>query len=379
MNLTGISNTDIFSATIQQPAQLESLANGALSLGIDLYMKQDFEGAVKAFRRSIGLAPNSSNSVEAAKYMADAYLAMGDTEKAIQSYETALRLNPYGDDVYIDLGNVYFAEERYDEAAKAYEKAVKLWATTDSHFALGQAYMNAGEYTEAELQFNKVLRMAPDKPNGNFGLGLNYARQGRHEDAVLQFKEAIRLDSHFYPAYAELGYAYADLGDMDAAQKQVDFLENVDPDLADTLSRYMYKVDPPKIMFAYASSDFNYTMPWKSPLSSLDAYLATPNAEKTFKMTFQFDKDMDRESVENVLNWRISRAIGSGPGQAYNYGRPIPDTEVMIINDNKKCPPDELGEIHIKTPYMSKGYYNDSDLTNKYFIQKVANNNDWTS
>jgi hypothetical protein len=71
-------------------------------------------------------------------------------------------------------------------------------------------------------------------------------------------------------------------------------------------------------------------MPWKTPLSALDGYLVTASAEKTFTMTFQFDKEMDRESVENVLNWNIGRSTQSGPGQAYNYGRPVPDTEVAL-------------------------------------------------
>jgi len=92
----------------------------------------------------------------------------------------------------------------------------------------------------------------------------------------------------------------------------------------------MYKVDPPKFMFAHASIDFNYYFPWKTPLSSLDAYLTAPNAEKTFSMTLQFDKEMDRESVENVLNWHIGRSTQSGPGQAYNFGRPVPDTEINL-------------------------------------------------
>jgi hypothetical protein len=70
-------------------------------------------------------------------------------------------------------------------------------------------------------------------------------------------------------------------------------------------------------------------MPWKTPLSLLNGYLADPNAQKTFKMVFQFDKEMDRESVQNVLNWKIGPSTQSGPGQAYNFGRPIPDTEVM--------------------------------------------------
>jgi tetratricopeptide (TPR) repeat protein len=331
MGYLGVSNTDIFSATIQQPAQLETLANGALSKGIDLYMKQDFEGAVREFRRSVGLAPNSSYSVDASSYMADAYMALGDTQGAVEAYENALRRNPNRDDIAISLGNVHFAEEQYDEAAKAYEKAVKIWPSADNHYALGQAYMSDGNHSAADREFNTVLRIDPDKPNGNYGLGLNFSKQGRHEDAILQFKEAIRIDGKFYEGYAELGYAYADLDEMDEAQRIVDSLEHVAPDLADTLSRYMYKVDPPKFMFAYANDGFNYHMPWKTPLSSLNGYLADPNSEKTFKMVFQFDKEMDRESVQNVLNWKIGPSTQSGPGQAYNFGRPIPDTDVTPV------------------------------------------------
>ena len=47
-------------------------------------------------------------------------------------------------------------------------------------------------------------------------------------------------------------------------------------------------------------------------------------------MVFQFDKAMERESVENRLNWHIGRSTGSGPGQAYNYGQPIPSTDIQI-------------------------------------------------
>jgi tetratricopeptide (TPR) repeat protein len=330
MGYLGVSNTDIFSATIPQTGQLESLANGALSKGIDLYMRQDYEGAIREFRRSIGLAPNSSYSTDASSYMANAYMALGDTDGAVKAYEAALKRSPDRDDIAISLGNVYFSEERYDEAAEAYEKAVKIWPSADNHYALGQAYLNAGRYSEADGEFNTVLRMEPDKPNGNYGLGLNFSKQGRYEDAISQFKQAIRIDPKFYDGYAELGYAYADLGEIDEAQRIVDGLEPVAPDLADTLSRYMYKVDPPKFMFAYASSGFNYHMPWKTPLSALNGYLAPSNAEKTFTMTFQFDKEMDRESVENVLNWNIGRSTQSGPGQVYNYGRSIPDTEVTL-------------------------------------------------
>ncbi|MDJ0985398.1 MAG: tetratricopeptide repeat protein [Desulfobacterales bacterium] len=330
MDYFGIGNIDIFAASIPQTARLETLANNALKKGIDLYIRQDYEGAAKEFRRSIGLAPNSSYSTDASNYLANAYLAMGDTREAIKTYEDALKRNPQRDDIAVSLGNVHFSAENYDEAVDAYKKAVSIWPSSSNHYALGQAYMNAGRYSDADQAFNTVLRMDPTMPNGHYGLGLNFSRQGRYEDAILQFKEATRIDPEFHDGMAELGYAYADLGEMDEAQRIVDNLEHVAPDLADTLSRYMYKVDPPKFMFAYADSGFNYNMPWKTPLSLLNGYLTDPNSEKTFKMVFQFDKEMDRESVQNIANWHIGRSTQSGPGQAYNFGRPIPNTEVTL-------------------------------------------------
>ena len=116
-------NTDIFSATLQQPAQLESLGNTALTRGIDLFMRKDFKGAVKEFQRAIGLAPQSSYSIDAAHYMADAYLALDDPKNAVKAYQTAIRLNPNRDDSHLKLGNLYFSEERFSEAASRIRKS----------------------------------------------------------------------------------------------------------------------------------------------------------------------------------------------------------------------------------------------------------------
>lgn len=325
-------NTDIFSSTLQQPAQLESLSNTALSRGIDLFMRKDFKGAIKEFRRAIGLAPESSYSIDAALYMADAYLALDDPRNAVKAYQTALRLNPNRDDTHLKLGNLYFSEERFSEAAAEYEKAVNLWPSAENTFALGQAYMNVGRYSDAKSQFNKVLKIEPLKPDGHYGLGLNASRQGRYEEAIGHFTSAIRLNKNFYAAYAEMGYAHADLGQIDMATEIVRDLKESAPDLANTLSNFIYKVDPPKILFQYTtSSSFQYYMSSKTPVSSLDAYLQTANASKTLTMKFQFNKEMERSDVENVTNWRIERSSSYTAGQAYNFGLPVPDTEILLF------------------------------------------------
>ncbi len=62
------------------------------------------------------------------------------------------------------------------------------------------------------------------------------------------------------------------------------------------------------------------------------------------------------------------------PGEMIPIGKPIPDTEVLIVNDGKLCSVGETGEIYLKTPFMSKGYYNEPELTGKCFVKNQFQN-----
>ena len=320
----------IFASLAMQPVQLESLSNDALSHGVDLYTNKDYEGAIKEFKRSIGLSPHSEYSSTASKYMANAYLQLDDTGKAIKTYETAITLNPLNDDLHIKLGNLYFSQERYEEAEEAYVKAVKINPDAVNYYSLGQAHLATDRLADAENIFNKVRNLAPERPNGKYGLGLVRSKQGRYDEAIKYFKGAIQKKDDFYDAYAEIGYAYADMGLMDDAENIVDFLEDKSRELADTLSRYIYKVEPPRIEFAFSASTFKYKLSNKTSVSALDSYLETPDASKFFTMEFMFSKEMDKASVENRLNWSIKKSAMIGPGQAYNFGLPVASTEVDI-------------------------------------------------
>ena len=324
------SAQNIFAALSAQPAQLENLSNSALSHGIDLYTQGDYKGAIKEFRRSIGLAPTSEYSSAASDYSAKAYLKLNDMDNAIKTYKAAIKLNPLDDDLHTKLGNLYFSEKKYEEAEQEYNKAVKINPDAVNYYSLGQAHIATGRLGDAENVFNKVKKLAPENANGAYGLGLVRSKQGRYDDAVTFFEEAIRKKRDLYDAYAEIGYAYADMGLMDDAQELVDFLENKAPELADTLSRYMYKVEPPKIEFPFFSSTFKYTMGKNTSVAALDSYLESPGTSKSFTMEFVFSKEMDKASVENRFNWSINRSTQTGPGQAYNFGRPVTSTEVNI-------------------------------------------------
>ena len=328
--LGGVEASNIFVSGTQKQQNLDSLSRNSLSNGMTLFQEKDYKAAARAFRGAIALSPSSSFTKDAAKFLAMSELQLGHIDKAIEAYEKSIELNPDSDEPHVDLAKLLFTQEKYKEAEQHYAKAVELNPDVVNYYSLGQAQMFQEKYTEAEASFNKVLQLAPDDSNSYYGMGLLKSKQGDYEKAIEYFETAVKSKNDFYDAYAEIGYAYADMGQMDDAEEILRILKINAPELEDSLSRYIYKVDPPKFAFTHSLSTFSYRMPKSTPLKNLDAYLENANATKKFTMLFQFDKEMDRLSVENRFNWKISRASGTGPGEAYNYGFPLASTEVPL-------------------------------------------------
>ncbi|MBF0411479.1 MAG: amino acid adenylation domain-containing protein, partial [Desulfamplus sp.] len=57
------------------------------------------------------------------------------------------------------------------------------------------------------------------------------------------------------------------------------------------------------------------------------------------------------------------------PNRIIPLGEPISNTAILILKDNRLCKVGEIGEIHIKTPFCSHGYYKEPELTAQSFIQ----------
>ena len=330
MDLFSVSSDTLFSAMDNQYQQMESLANQALSGGIDKYIKKDYEGAAKDFKRAFGLSPYSNFSFDAIKYQSMAYEQLGQTNQAIEAYVQGLKVLPNDDRLHLELANVYFKEEEYGKAIEHYEEAVRLYDDVNNRFSLGQGYLKAGRYRDAENQFRKIIQRSPQGSSGYFGLGQTFAQQKKYAEAIDEFERAISKNHTLYSAYAEIGYAYADMQQFDKAEEIRSYLEHYDAGYADTLSRYINKQTKPRIEFAYANSTFKYFMKPRSTLAAMDAYLANASANRTVTMVFQFNKEMDRDSVENIMNWSIKRASGYGPAENYNFGQAVPETEVQI-------------------------------------------------
>ncbi len=62
--------------------------------------------------------------------------------------------------------------------------------------------------------------------------------------------------------------------------------------------------------------------------------------------------------------------------QSIPIGKPMDGTAAIVVDDRGKvCPPGMVGEIYIRTPYRTLGYYQQPELTSKVFIPNPFSDN----
>jgi tetratricopeptide (TPR) repeat protein len=179
---------------------------------------------------------------------AEAYFMMGlnfrsagETDRAINAFQTATELNPELIDAWIILGNLY--ESKNDpEAIKYYEAAINVnpdnpnaWHAkafylqnnaqipaaielykkintidkyyTDAYLNAGILYMSMDSFAQAKEQFNIIAQLQTQNYIAYYYRGLSNKALGKIEDARNDFQNCINLN----PEFAKAKIALAEL------------------------------------------------------------------------------------------------------------------------------------------------------------------------
>ncbi len=367
MDLTIAANTVdyLFSSTFANAqSKMDSLSGTILGKGIDSFQDGDYEKAIISFREAAALSPASDNSFNAYSYLGQSYVKLGDTDKAIKTYQDAIRAfsTTTDDTFHLALGDLYMQEGNLDEAIETYKKAINIDPNNDkSHYSLAESYLKAGNSEKAYKHFSEVVRISPTDPAGYYGLGEVARAEGDLNQAVTLFNKSIRLNKDFELAYRDLGYTYADMGEFDKANEQLSILEKNDSDYAAVLESYITLATPAQISSAYSTNGFNTAMGPKTEVSDLNSRLTGANTSKLFSMTVSFSKEMDASSVISAKNWSISRATLLKNGGVYNYGLPLSTKESTIASKPAYVTYDE--DSHTATVYFRIAQNEDANAT----------------
>jgi tetratricopeptide (TPR) repeat protein len=213
-----------------------------------------------------GDANSAANTVDAGTQLpefsdADAALAegsklldSGETEKAIDALNQAVKLNPDLAEAYFKLGVAYALIEKreqtsevVDEAAAptpkgkktaekktrseiAFEKAVdaykKIIAANDgddaAHFNLGRSYNKLNEDEDAAKELKQAVKLKPDDTEYQTELGSIMIKLAKYDEAIGPLKKALEIDP-------DNSRAQDLLDDAEAGKKRVDFATKIAP------------------------------------------------------------------------------------------------------------------------------------------------------
>lgn len=178
-----------------------------------------FEGETRArILRDIVSAERSASQVEDIKRRAHIERLLdsaqkafnrGSYEKALAHYSEILKLNPDEVMTHLNMGNVFSAMERYDQAELAYKKSVAINPFyVFGYIGLAKLYITMGQASKASRILREVSEWHPDDPETRVYLGLAFSLEKEPEKARNEFEKAVSLDPEFALAHYYLAIHY---------------------------------------------------------------------------------------------------------------------------------------------------------------------------
>jgi type IV pilus assembly protein PilF len=136
------------------------------NLGATYLELQQWDNAIKQFT----LVYNDifyQNHDAAAMNLALAYYGKGDYDKALSLLHPVIANNPRSPVARLNLGRVYFADDKTGLAIEEFKKSIELDKDyAKAHYHLALAYLKIQDSSAAKAEFYEVIRINPDDELG---------------------------------------------------------------------------------------------------------------------------------------------------------------------------------------------------------------------
>jgi Tfp pilus assembly protein PilF len=132
------------------------------NLGAYLQEHGKLAEAMAQYDRTISLTSDPGLLAATYSNRGTAYRKLGEDEKARESYDQALRLNPNQSNAYLGLGELLEKQNQLDDAIRNYSRSVELRPTTTGFLLLGHALETEARRAEALAAYQSALKLSPE-------------------------------------------------------------------------------------------------------------------------------------------------------------------------------------------------------------------------
>jgi cytochrome c-type biogenesis protein CcmH/NrfG len=111
----------------------------------------------------------------------------------VSALESLARREPGNVDARLQLGNLYMDHERWDDAIRWYQEAIKVDPkNADARVDMGACLVNSGKAGDAVAVFDEALKVAPGHKKALFNKGIALMQSGRPKDAVALWEDLLK-------------------------------------------------------------------------------------------------------------------------------------------------------------------------------------------
>jgi tetratricopeptide (TPR) repeat protein len=222
--LAGVGGAVAYQAAAHQRQYRAYLAHGDQALRDD----QTY-AAVEAYSGAIALRSDSMlpylRRAETYQRRAD----RGDLDLAARDFRQAAALDPTATRPLEELGDVLYQRQRYERAAEAYERYVRLDDRSPRvTYKLALARYRGGDIDGTMATLNEAIRLDDRMADAYYLLGICLRERGRTAPALAAFEKAVALSPGLIPAREELADLYAAAGRPGDELEQLQVLAGLD-------------------------------------------------------------------------------------------------------------------------------------------------------
>jgi len=151
--------------------------------------------------RDLYLVQHEPNNAETHFNLGTEFQAVGNLNKAIFHYTTAIRLDPDMSRPHNNLGSVYRAQGRVNDAIAEYSEAIRIYPDDSrAHYNLGQIFLAQNRLDDAEERFRMSLNINKNFVEAEHILGIIALRKKDVSSAMSHFKRALSLNPAYEPS-----------------------------------------------------------------------------------------------------------------------------------------------------------------------------------
>ncbi len=173
--------------------------------------------------------------------LADGYLAAGDPAMAIQYFEEAAKKEPRVPLRQLSLGNAFMEAQQWPQAEAALRRATDLAPGDPRGWGrLGWVLWQQNKSVEAKAALEKALSLDPEIPDVHNNLGLLLWGTGDPAGAIQEFRAALRTEPGIAEWRLNLARALASQGSIPEARYQFQQSLRLKPDYGDARIDYAH-------------------------------------------------------------------------------------------------------------------------------------------